>query len=56
MEFVLSTETMIFGPRDRAALSDIHNYRRATVQYDRKADSKVALHISLFEPIDADNG
>lgn len=56
VNFALTTETMIFDGTHgrRAAVSDIHNYLRATVQYDRKGDSKVAVHIRLFQPIQPD--
>ena len=53
LEFVLGPQTMIFGPRSRAAASDIQNYQRATVQYAQQGNRRVAVHIRLFQPVHA---
>lgn len=51
VDFVLTPETMIFSPRARSGISDIQNYRRATVQYAVNGSRMVAIHIRLYEPI-----
>jgi TPR repeat len=56
--FVVNKDTLIFAEDrlEHIPVSDIRNYRRATVQYDLKGNTRIAVHIRLFQPIQASTG
>jgi TPR repeat len=55
VRFVLNDESMIFDGvhGTRTSVAEIQNYHRARVQYVRKGDKRVAVHIRLYEPVQA---